>query len=219
MKSEGVGYFKQFWNILDCLCFVAFAMLFAREFIIKEKKNESKNFDLMLNVFIALQMLLKTNYYLRVYQQFGLLVNLISTCVVDMIPFCVYLFVYELFFVLVYIRSGIKAPARKGFEDGDFFGMLLYVWENSIGNINDPDDSSFALLESHSFNGYLIWIIWVFNQVIVVIILLNFLIAVISQSYENVMSNKVIKQYQDIAALNKETYEFLEFLFPTKYCH
>jgi len=53
--------------------------------------------------------------------------------------------VYEIFFVMIYIRSGIKAPARKGFKDGEFVGMLLYVFENSIGNINDPDDSSFIL--------------------------------------------------------------------------
>lgn len=73
------------------------------------------------------------------------MVNLIETCVKDMIPFCIYLMVYEIFFVMIYIRSGIKAPARKGFKDGEFVGMLLYVFENSIGNINDPDDSSFIL--------------------------------------------------------------------------
>lgn len=83
--------------------------------------------------------------------------------------------------------------------------MLLYVWENSIGNINDPDDTSFPKTNSKGQN-YLIWFVWVFNQVIIVIILLNFLIAVISSSYETVMSSKTIKEYQDIAALNKETY-------------
>ena len=86
--------------------------------------------------------------------------------------------------------------------------MVLYVWENSIGNINDPDDSSFAS-DASSSQTYLIWAVWVLNQFIIVIILLNFLIAVISQSYENVMSSKTIKQYQDIAALNKETFQFL----------
>ena len=39
--------------------------------------------------------------------------------------------------------------------------------------------------------------------------MLNFLIAVISQSYENVMNNKTILKYQDIAALNKEAYMFM----------
>ena len=39
--------------------------------------------------------------------------------------------------------------------------------------------------------------------------MLNFLISVISQSYENVMNSHKIKRYQDIASLNKEVYEFL----------
>jgi hypothetical protein len=36
--------------------------------------------------------------------------------------------------------------------------------------------------------------------------MLNFLIAVISQSYENVMDSKTIMKYSDMAALNKEAY-------------
>ena len=43
----------------------------------------------------------------------------------------------------------------------------------------------------------------------VVIILLNFLIAVISQSYENVMNSKTILEYKDVADLNKEIQVFL----------
>lgn len=72
----------------------------------------------------------------------------------------------------------MKAASRTTFKNGDFIGMLLYVWENSIGNINDPADSSFANISQSQI--YLIWAIWWMNQFIVVIILLNFLIAVIS---------------------------------------
>ena len=46
--------------------------------------------------------------------------------------------------------------------------------------------------------------IWFLNQFFVVIILLNFLIAVISQSYENVMNKQDIKKYEYIADLNEE---------------
>jgi hypothetical protein len=70
------------------------------------------------------------------------LVTLIKTCIVAIIPFTTYLVIWELAFVMLYQLSGIKAPAREGLGDG-FLLMLMYVWQNSIGNINDPDPSTF----------------------------------------------------------------------------
>jgi len=54
--------------------------------------------------------------------------------------------------------------------------------------------------------------IWFMNQFIVMVILLNFLIAVISQSYEKVMDAKIIHQYKDKCSLNKEAYEYMRYL-------
>ena len=54
--------------------------------------------------------------------------------------------------------------------------------------------------------------IWFLNQFFVVIILLNFLIAVIGQSYENVMSKQDIKKYQDMADLNEEALMWINIL-------
>lgn len=99
---------------------------------------------------------------------------------------------------------------------------MFFVWENSIGNINNPPGASFHNDHDKSKGMrelpdiYLMWFIWYMNQFIIVIILLNFLIAVISQSYENVMNSKSIMKYQDMAALNKEAYNFMNF-FGFKY--
>lgn len=155
-----------------------------------------------LKIIVIVNMLLKVNYFLRVYERFGLLVNLLGTCVGDIIPFCVYLALYVMLFVMLYIQSGIDAPERLGFNRRGFGEMLMYVWENSIGNINDPPNTSFykfdkkvtTILRPASEN-YMIWFIWFMNQFVIVIILLNFLIAVISQSYENVMNSKSIMKY------------------------
>ena len=42
--------------------------------------------------------------------------------------------------------------------------------------------------------------------------MLNFLIAVISQSYENVMNSKDIKKYKQIAELNLEAFRILTYI-------
>ena len=88
-------------------------------------------------------MLLKINYFLRVYTKFGLLVNLLSTCVQDILPFTFYLFIWEVLFVMLYKLCGISEPERLGFKQGGFWSMFLYVWENSIGNITDPEVLTF----------------------------------------------------------------------------
>lgn len=50
----------------------------------------------------------------------------------------------------------------------------------------------------------LIWTFWVLHQFMIVIILLNFLIAVLSQSYEMVMSKASISTYLHRCELNME---------------
>ena len=94
-------------------------------------------YEIFLSTFVVIQMLVKVNYFLRVYDKYGLLVTLITTCIQDIVPFTAYFMVWEVFFVTIYKISGIKAPARKGLSGSIL--MFVYVFENSIGNINDPD--------------------------------------------------------------------------------
>ena len=88
-------------------------------------------------------MLLKVNFFLRVYDKFGLLVTLIETCIKDIVPFTTYFMIWQMFFILFFTVSGIVAPARAGFEKKGFEIMSIYVFENSIGNIHYPNDISF----------------------------------------------------------------------------
>jgi hypothetical protein len=88
-------------------------------------------------------MLLKVNFFLRVYDKFGLLVTLIETCIKDIVPFTTYFMIWQMFFILFFTVSGIVAPARAGLKEKGFWLMFFYVFENSLGNINDPDDATF----------------------------------------------------------------------------
>lgn len=49
-----------------------------------------------------------------------------------------------------------------------------------------------------------IWILWFANQFLNLIILLNFLIAIISQSYDNVMSKSLEYKYNQRCQMNRE---------------
>ena len=77
-----------------------------------------------------------------------------------------------------------------------------------------PDSSLWVFKdddEAGTFNIMLIgiWIVWIFNQWAVLLILLNFLIAIISQSYEEVLSLSKKYKYSDRVALNAERTFFM----------
>lgn len=79
---------------------------------------------------------------------------------------------------------------------GETFGMILYSFRNAIGDFTTPnydywlDPEKMGNVSQVNKNAMigLIWTIWFTNGILQVIMLLNFLIAVISQNYEAVVS-------------------------------
>ena len=60
---------------------------------------------------------------------------------------------------------------------------------------------------------YLLWFFWFINIFLMLIILLNFLIAVISATYEKVNSQKINYTYKDKAEMNEECCTILKSLY------
>ena len=121
----------------------------------------------------------KICFFIRIFNDYGLLVNLVQTCLSDIVPFCIFLTIWLICFYLLYHVTGIESPDRSG-QLGlnheniqDFF----YIWSNSIGNIHYWASTTVV---SNEYVMALMSLIWFLNQFFVVIILLNFLIAVIS---------------------------------------
>jgi len=50
----------------------------------------------------------------------------------------------------------------------------------------------------------IIWLIWFMHQFLCLIILLNFLIAVVSQSYDEVMSKAILMKFKNMIDMNGE---------------
>jgi hypothetical protein len=110
-----------------------------------------------------------------------------------------------------------------------FFALFLMTFRNSIGDLAPPD-YAFWINETEEFEiepdvkdtaikSYyryifiiLVWIVWVFQIVFMIILLLNFLIADISEKYEMVIGERTLNVYHDKASLNKEYYEIMKEL-------
>ena len=87
--------------------------------------------------------------------------------------------------------------------------MFLQTFRTAIGELGMPmygkilekEDSYFK-----TFNIALIWICWFFQTFFMLIIMLNFLIAVITSTYERVMNYQKIISYMHKAELNVEIF-------------
>ena len=101
------------------------------------------------------------------------------------------------------------------------------MFRNSIGDINTPDYSYWTnFLNQTSEKNFLqdlpssnlvygmvgySWLLWFWNEFFMLIILLNFLIAIISQSYDAVMTKEMIFLYEARCDYNCETNILLDW--------
>ena len=93
-----------------------------------------------------------------------------------------------------------------------FVGLYLYNFENSIGNIHMPsidflkEGSTPTTLDMVCI--CLVYFLWWVAQIVLLMVLLNFVIALISQYYEDVMNSAEMHTYVMRQQLNHEYYVY-----------
>ena len=109
---------------------------------------------------------------------------------------------------------GANHSLANGYTDlSPFFGFFLNSFENSIGNINAPSIADYqtkgkTLSPLDKVCIYLIYLFWWLAQIVLLMVLLNFVIALISQYYEDVMNSAEMHTYVMRQQLNHENYVY-----------
>jgi hypothetical protein len=125
------------------------------------------------------------------------------------IPFVVFFMCWVILFTVLFLTLGIKIKEDDAQDYNNLpkeIQFFLLTYRNSIGDISIPDYSD--TLDAHVNKAekviiiIMVWFVWIFNQFICLIILLNFLIAVISEEYESVLGDSVIDFWMNRADLN-----------------
>ena len=114
---------------------------------------------------------------------------LIEKSIAYVIPFAVLFMLYNCLFAMeFYILQSNKddAAGYSGLGKAQtFVGYFFVAFENGIGNISPPSvevwNTSSKNTTSSQVIMYLIYLFWFLNQVILLIFLLNFVIALISE--------------------------------------
>ena len=101
---------------------------------------------------------------------------------------------------------------------------ILMTYSNSIGDIKGLDYNYWLQKQDGQEITYpqqvviqvVVWSIWFVNQLINMIILLNFLIAVISEVHADVTAERQMHSFRYMAQLNREVYQLKKFFKLTR---
>jgi len=143
----------------------------------------TSNFAIIL-VFVTM---VKFLFSLLAFNDMGMLVRLIFTCVIATLPFTTYLIIWILFFEsLMWILDATIGKPLTGIEE--HFSNYIQLFRTSVGDIQKPE---FLCTEAEDTEGkcglnyYIkIWVVFVVEVYFITIVLNNFLIAKISSVYE-----------------------------------
>lgn len=138
---------------------------------------------LIVQIVLLFLMAMKTLHLMRVFEKQGMLVLLLFTCLTDMTPFLIILcfFLYVIF--SMYKVTGANLGDESDYPDmNPSLAIFTQVFRNSLGDIAMPgyklwcrDQSSYC---NPVFVG-MIWSLFMFHNILVLIMLLNFLISII----------------------------------------
>lgn len=110
------------------------------------------------------------------------------------------------------IQDEVGAVGNDYSDLGDFFSYIILAWRNSIGDLTTPKYPGWLSVQKNKTQAtavvnvivVLIWVHWLLTQFLVLIILLNFLIAIVGLAFDEVIDLDKITTYEQRAQLNKE---------------
>ena len=174
-------------------------------------QNYSNPQDIMNKIIMGvllLQQLIKSFFYLRIFDTLSYIVTMINRVIYDLRVFLLFYFILIIIFSQIFAVIGvgnknldggfkefvdeidayneangtfIDAPNEEYGQIGLFFGYIIQTLRNSLGDF-DFEASTYLTFEEN----IMYWIIWFLVIIMTCIVFLNFIIAEASNSYESV---------------------------------
>lgn len=163
--------------------------------------------------------------YFKSYPQFGILVSLITTTIGELWIFLSFLCLWVLCFSLIFrvLGASFDDGMYEDSYDDDFndypkvpesFVYVVQNLRNSIGDLAPPSYKYWEELYSSGHEKkaqmmiFFIWFMWIVEMYVMLIILTNFLIALVSQIYEQIMNEVMLTVYRAKSNLNQEFVQY-----------
>lgn len=135
LKAQGLDYFKDVYNVMQVSQFFAFGVLYAYKMLSHFEKNGV--FMVLLQTFVLLQSVSNTFYYLRIYKEYGFLLEMSSRIMHKLIPLACYIAASLIGFSKVYqvLNMGISDPNDEMKDiQGPMLQMLFQTYRSTQGD-------------------------------------------------------------------------------------
>lgn len=176
---------KSIWNFCDLCLLGLYIAYIPVSFISLDDAYETKSLQVAIIFFISIKM----NFYLRIFEQMGHMVQMIQTVFYDLkfflLYYCIIISFFSIQVSLIFDITNDEDPTYPGIGPMEFFVRVL---RTSLGD-NDLD-------QSNSEEKILFWVIWLLIMFVGNIVLMNFIIAVVGESYEACMTKRVAQSYK-----------------------
>lgn len=173
-----LSHFGSIWNVFDSAFIIAYICYLPISFL---------SYDLVIistQAVVLMLTFIKTIYFLRIFQDFSFMINMLTQVFVDLRFFLSFFALFiGVFTVLMTLIITHDELATLSHPAAGMFGYVLIVLETSIGQGEGLKE---YITDYHTTLTYMIWftITLVGN-----IIFMNFIIAVVNSSYTNCMDS------------------------------
>ena len=200
---EGIKDYLDPNNIRDVTMAVLQVFLFGYRIIWPIDIDEVNRMTIaILNALMIWIMITKILFYLKVYDQFSVHVNMINEILKELLPFLSIFMLFISFFALSFFVLGGEFDSISP----DTLGQMNYAFAAFFNSyeMSTGQEHNVTIKDPKPIQTSMIWGFWLTQQVVMTIILLNFLIALISQKYEEAISKLEITKTTHKAELNAE---------------
>ncbi|CDW78734.1 wd-40 repeat protein [Stylonychia lemnae] len=179
------SYFIDAWNYFDFTHIIAFIA-----YCILDFTDESKDYLILVKILVIILSFMKLFFFLRIFDGFSFLVQMMAGVFKDLKYFIIFFMIFILQFGMMFLVL-FKAQQIDEYNGVNKLAYFLMAFRISSGD--------FQLDDFHNQDDLLViftWMIWLIAVMTLNIVFMNFIIAVISESYERVMQKLVAESYR-----------------------
>lgn len=191
LYMRGKEYFYDLWNINDILFLVIYTATIVCDFkngTSKSHGSSSESTRIMYAILIVTTFI-KFLSLARIFNNFSFIVKMLIIVISEIVPFILLFLLFIIAFAFCMMILDIHFEEDDPDNPYSGLGHLaypLFIFRTSLGDI-DVD----VFKQLTPWSKYAAWIFWLIIVFCNLIVFLNFLIAVISDVYEQVMENRM----------------------------
>ena len=205
-------YFISFWNLVNLMSIGLNVASISLDY----KNTGESQYWIPVSSSAMIIMWLRLFYFGRIINATSTIVRMIIEISKDMIPFLIIVFIIVFGFTnSFFVIATITYDDSPRFTTNNFFLAVAWTWRNGIGDFQPADFSANRYL-------HLCKVIWLLCTFFVMIVFLNLLIAVLSDSFDKIqetLENNLLKEMaimmseNEILINRKRTFHGMKYMF------